>query len=303
VYTTTDLLAFLKLRGAISSTGALFTTDKLLDECTATMWDYIVPLIRKARENYYQWDDDTALNATGKYAINSRASGGSLGDFFLIDASPTPTRKTNLTFLTENELQDYGATPGDRPGCYIKRNHIYLVPATGLAWSYLRQQFFLRPGRFVETTDCAQVTSFDTTTKVVTCSTVPSTWTTSDLFDLVQANPHFDTLGISKAITAITTGTSGTLTFSATLPTDLAVGDWISLQNETCIVQAPPEFHALLGQKVANTCLSTLGKMEAFKAGEATAGKMEKDLLGIITPRVANEGKKLVNRTGLLRRR
>lgn len=267
------------------------------------MWDYIVPLIRRARENYYTWDDDTALNATGKYAINSRASGASLGDFFLIDSSPTPTRKTDLTLLTESELQDYGATPGDRPGMYVKRNHVYLVPATGLAWSYLRQQFFLRPGRFVETTDCAQITTINTGTKTCTCTTVPSTWTNADLFDMVQAEPHFDTLGISKAAATVVTGAAGTITFSATLPTDLAVGDWISLENETCIVQAPVEFHSLLGQKVANTCLGTLMKLDAQKVGEATASRMEKDLMGVISPRVGNEGKKLVNRTGILRRR
>lgn len=303
MYTTADLLDSLKVRGAVSSTGALFTTARLLSLCTDEMRDYLLPLVLKVRENYYQWDDDTALNATGKYAIHTRATGGKLDDVFLIDASPTPTRKTDLTLLTESELEDYGATPGDRPGFYLKRNHIFLVPAGGLPWAYIRQQFFLRPGRFVETTDCAQVTSINTGTKVVTCDTVPAAWVNTDLFDFVQAEPHFDTLAISKVVTAVVTGASGTLTFSTTLPDDLAVGDWICLKNETCIVQAPPEFHSLLAQRVANICLKTLGRDSALKNGEADLTKLEKGIGGLISPRVNREGKKLVNRTGILRRR
>lgn len=303
MYTTADLLDSLKVRGAVSSTGALFTTARLLALCTDEMRDYLLPLVLKVRENYYQWDDDTALNATGKYPIHSRATGGKLDDVFLIDASPTPTRKTDLTLLTESELQDYGATPGDRPGIYVKRNHIFLVPAGGLPWSYIRQQFFLRPGKFVETDDCAQVSAINTSTKVVTCTTVPSSWTTGDLFDFIQAEPHFDTLGISKAISAITTGASGTLTFSAALPDDLEVGDWLCLENETCIVQAPPEFHSILAQRVANVCLKTLGRDVPLKNGEADLVRLEHGISGLISPRVNREGKKLVNRTGILRRR
>lgn len=302
MYTTADLLDSLKVRGAVSSTGALFTTDRLLALCTDEMREYLLPLVLKVRENYYQWDDDTALTAAGKYRVHPRAVGGKLDNVFLIDASPTPTRKSDLVLLTEDELEDYGATPGDRPGIFFKRNHIYLVPPTGLSWSYIRQQFFLRPGRFVETSDCAQITAINTGTKTCTCSSVPTSWTTADQFDFVQAEPHFDTLDISKSAATVTTGTAGSIVFSAALPEDLAVGDWICLKNETCIVQAPPEFHPLLAQRVANLCMKTL-QSKGLKDGEEDLKKIESSISGLISPRVNREGKKLVNRTGLLRRR
>lgn len=303
MYTTADLLDSLKVRGAISSTGALFTTARLLALCTDEMRDYLLPHVLKVRENYYQWDDDTALNGTGKYPIHTRAAGGKLDNVFLIDSSPTPTRKCDLTLLTEDELEDYGATPGDRPGIFFKRNHIFLVPAQGLSWSYIRQQFFLRPGRFVETSDCAQITAVNTGTKTCTFDSVPSSWTTADAFDFIQAEPHFDTLDISKGAGTVTIGSGGSIVFTDALPEGLAVGDWVCLENETCIVQAPPEFHSLLAQRVANICLKTLGRDSALKNGEKDLERLEKSSMGLISPRVNREGKKLVNRTGLLRRR
>jgi hypothetical protein len=68
-------------------------------------------------------------------------------------------------------------------------------------------------------------------------------------------------------------------------------------------MQSPPEFHSLLAQRVANICLKTLGRDSALKNGEADLTKLEKGIGGLISPRVNREGKKLVNRTGILRRR
>lgn len=302
-YTTTDLLDSVKIRGAVSSTGALFTTTRLLQLCTDEFREYLLPRVLKVRENYYTWDDDRVLNATGVYRIHSRAVGGKLDDIFLIDATPTPTRRKNLTLLTEGELSDYGGTPGGQPGFFFKRNNIYLVPKDGSGYSYLRQQFFLRPGDFVPTTECAQVTGINTGTKTVTCETVPADWLNTNIFDIVQAQPHFDTLGISLGVSAVTPGASGTLVFDDALPDDLAVGDWICLAGQTCIVQAPPELHPLLYQRVANICLKALGMADKLKAGEEDLTRMEKGSETLITPRVEKEGKKLVNRTGILRRK
>lgn len=302
-WTTVQLLDNLKVRGAISSTGAMFTTARLLAMATNEMRSYLVPKVLKARENYYTWDEDTAINATGVYQIHTRALAGKLDNIALVDATPTATRRQDLSLLSEDELEDYGATPqGSKPGVFLKRNTMQLVPATGTGWSYFRQTFFLRPGDFIETDAAAQITAINTSTKVCTCSTVPSTWATSNVFDFVQDQPHFDTLQISKAISAIVTGAAGTLTFSAALDSRLAVGDWITLAGQTVIVQAPEAWHPILEQRVANICLQSMGRTEALKNGESTLKDMLATVTSLVAPRVEREPKRLVNRSGMLRR-
>lgn len=280
----------------------MWNAARLLKLAHEEFGSYLMPKLLKVRESYFQWDEDTALNATGEYPIPSRAVGGKLDNIALIDASPTPTSRLDVDLITEDELSDYGSTPAGKPGIYFKRNSIFLVPPTYSGWNYIRQSFFLRPGYFVETTACAQVTAINTLTKVVTFTTVPSTWAITQLFDFIQDKPHFDTLGIDKAISAITTGAAGTMTFSVALPSRLAVGDWVCLANETCVVQAPVEFHGMLAQRVANKAMQSLGDTEGVKTGMVDLESLEKGAIGLITPRAEKESKKLVNRTGLLRR-
>lgn len=301
-FTTTELLDDVRVRGAISSASPMFTDARLLKMAHSEMLDYLLPLIMKTRESYYLYDADTAINASGQYPIHTRAVGGKLENVSLIDASPTPTTRRDVVRASEDEIEDYGASFGGRSGFFIKRNMIHLIPATGGGYPYLRQSFYLRPGYFVSTDEAAQVTAINTGTKTVTFSTVPSGWSTSDTFDFIQAEPHFDTLDISKAAGTVTTGASGSIVFSDTLPTRLAVGDWVCLAGETCIVQAPLELHPMLAQRVANKAMQSLGDTESLKAGMKDLQDLEERILRVLTPRVDKENKKLVNRSGLLRR-
>ena len=119
------------------------------------------------------------------------------------------------------------------------------------------------------------------------------------MLDLVQANPHFDTLAIDQVITSVTTTA---IIFSSTLPTRLAVGDWVSLQGQSPVIQLPLELHPLLAQRVANQCLKNSPHSEAYKNGLNEVLALEKQAMHLLTPRIEKEGKKIVNRSGMLRR-
>lgn len=298
MYTWTQLEDDIKVKGMIPTSQNTFTEDRLLAITNNVLLAKLLPNILKARESYYSYDIDTAINATGVYDIHTRAVGAKLDNLALISSNT----RLDLVMYLEDELTDITQPPDGKPGFFIKRNQFTILPTNGNGWSYVRQTIFLRPPRIIANADGAQVTAINTSTKVVTFTTVPSTWTASNIFDIVQGAPHFDTLAIDQTISAITTGSGGTLTFVSALPSRLAVGDWISLAGETPVIQVPVEFNSLLSQYAANECLKNGSDPKAYETGVADAKELLEGLMSLITPRVEREGKVLVNRTGMLRR-
>lgn len=295
-YTTTEFLDAVKVRSAMPTNQNTFTVARLLNLGDAELRSYILPLLMKAREFYYAYDVSTAVNTTGIYDIHTRAVGGKVINACLTDG----TSRYDLNWISEEELSDTTSTQIGKPGVYIKRSQLIVVPAD-VPYSYFKQTIPLRPGKLVATSAAAQITAINTSTKTLsfTSGTIPTTWTTSNLFDLIQDVPHFDHLAIDQVVTSITTTA---IIFSSTLPTRLAVGDWVSLVSESPVVQMPVELQPLLEQKTANTCMRSQGDMEGLKAGEQELTRMEKETWNLYQPRIEDEGKKIVIRSGILRR-
>lgn len=286
----------IKTRGMIPTSQSTYTEARLKRLANAVLRSEIVPIIDKVHNGYYGYNIDTAINATGKYNIHRRAIGAKLLDACLI----TGTQRKDLALYSESELNDYDAANGE-PGFFLRRNSIYLVPISPTG-TYLRQSILLCPAQIVGTDEGAQITAINTGSGLVTCDTVPSEWTSADTFDFVMAEPHFDTLAIDKSATVVT-GSGGTLTFAAAdLPSDLAVGDWIGLAGQSPVVQCPEVILPLLAQRTASVCLRGLTDVKAYELSIAEAERMEKELLEFLDPRVTYEGKKISNRTGILRR-
>lgn len=300
-FTWTELLDSIKVRGQIptgQNTGSPFTEDRIRDRANEVLRTKVLPDLLKVREEFYSYDIDLPIVSTGVYDIHNRAIGGKLDNVALISG----TERLDLVLYDEDEIFDTDQAPSYRPGFYLKRNQIVTLPKDGSGYSYLRQTIFLRPAEIVSQDDGAQITAINTSTKVVTFTTVPSTWTTAMLYEMVQQKAHFDSLGIDLVITAITTGAGGTLTFSAALPDRLAVGDWVSLSGESPIVQLPVEWNPLLAQETACECLKNSPHAKAYDIAVKDAERLKKDLIPLVAPRVEKEGKKLVNSSGILRR-
>lgn len=296
-YTTTQFLANLKSRGGIPTSQNTFTAARLLALGDAEIRAYILPLVLKSREHYYDYDIDETLNATGIYNISTRAVGGTVVGACLIDGNS----RYQLNWISEDELTQTDDTLTGSPGIFIKRNQINLVPPDP-SYTTLRYTIPIRPGTLVETDDAAQITAIDTGTKTLTFTSgaIPTSWTTSNTFDLIQNKAHFDHLAIDQSISSITTTT---MVFSSTLPTRLAVGDWVSLAEESPVVQIPVELQPLLEQKVANTCMRGQGYAQALEVGEKELSRMEKDIVTLFSPRIKENARVIVNRSGILRRR
>lgn len=294
--TTDDLVADIKIRGSIPTSQDRFTNARFLSLANSEMQIKVLPMVLRARQNYYEYDIDTAINATGLYPISTRAYLGLVSNVALVDSS----RRHDLPWISEESEVDLDQPISAVSGIILKRNTLQLKPKDGAGFTYLRTSILLRPGLFVLEAAAAQITGISGNVLTFAASTIPSTWTTSNTFDLIQGTPHYDHLGIDLSASAIA---ATTITLSATPNSRLAVGDWISLAGQSAVVQLPEAFSYFLSQRVANTCMRSMGgASKSYEEGVKIADEMEKDLADSIQPRIQKEAQRIVNRTGILRR-
>jgi len=295
-YTFDSILDEIKLTGMVPTSQNTFTEARFQTLINREIRTHILPMMLKLRENYFSYDDDRSPSSSG-LAISTRAIGGKVQNVALIEG----TNRLDLPWISEEDQIDTDESPVSKPGAYIKGNVLYVKPATSHGYSTVRMSIFLRHGKVVPEDEAAQITAIDTGTKTLTFTsgTVPTAWTTSNTFDLIQANPQFDSLAIDQSISSVTTTS---MVFSSTLPTRLAVGDWVAKAGETPIIQLPVELHSYLAQLVANQCLKNSPHTKAYEAGVEEIKNMRKDIIALFSPRIEKEGKSIKNRTGMLRR-
>lgn len=291
-FTTTGLLASLKRRGMLPSTTETLSTTDFLAIATEELQTYVLKVLLAVREEYAVATYDLAITSgTSTYVLPSRAVGGKLRNACLLDSNGLVSSPLNRL---EPERVIQNSSSGDVAGYYLQGDDIIFVP-TPAASATVRLTYFRRPSALIATTGAGVVTSINTGTKVVTASGgYPATFLTTATFDLVRAQPPFKVMGQDLAIT---NATGTTLTFTATLPTGLAVGDYVCLAGESPVPQIPVELHPLLSQRVVYKCLEALGDDKSVLAEQA-ADKMRMDLLTFLTPRVEGASRPIVNYNG-----
>lgn len=290
-FTSTELLASLKRRGLIPTSSSTFATAdffKVVDDETQT---YIVPLLMETREEYLvESEDITVTSDTSEYYIPERAVANKLRDVRFYDGNGG---YRPLTRVEPDDIGPVSATVAAVAGYYLQGNKIVLI---GSPAGTMRLTYYQRPNRVVATTAVGEVTAIDTGTKVVTVSgTCPTTFTTGVSYDFIKGKPGFDTLGKDYSASAV--GASS-VTFSSTLPTGLAVGDFVCLAQETPIAQVPVELHPLLAERVTATVLHALGDPKADIAYKVAAD-MEKRVLKMLQPRTDGSNRYVVNHYGV----
>lgn len=286
-WTTVDLLSTIKNRAMIpdASTGSLGTAT-LLNIATEELFITLVPMILSCREKYYEtYSDTTITSSTTSIAVPARAIGGALASvLYIFGTDVRQMLPIDPSTITTTQTASYPTN------YYFQNNSIIPYPLPSSTQGTIRMRYFQRPNRLEQTTNCAQVVSFDATT--VTCSSVPSTWITGNTVDFIpktqaQATPY----GLDSALTNVT---STVLTFAAT-PSGVAVGDWIALSEYTPIPEVPFEFQAVLAQAAACKALEAVKDTAGLKNAAEALEKYVAAALRIMTPRDQNGPKKVLS--------
>lgn len=283
-YTTTLLLAQIARRSFLPTGQSTFTPSDLLSIADEVCMNEIVPEIRAVREEFFIFAVDTAITAgVQAHPIHARAMGLILRDVKTIDGT------TIVPDFKRYEPEDItSSAPGEPKGFSLQDNTILLWPPPATTTKSLRQEFTLRRNNLVPVASAAVVSAFNPATKVVSVTTIPASWATGSIFDLIKQDGGHECLSIDLTSTLV----SGTAITLPSLPSGLRVGDYIALAGESPVVQLPPEFQPVLAQGVAAQILADMNIPGNEKARERF-DKLLANGIKAITPRVEGEERQI----------
>jgi hypothetical protein len=283
MFDSTRFVAQVNIKGTLPE--GRYSDQDILDIGYDCLLSEIVPMVLECREEFLVTYVDLAITAGQEaYPIPSRALNGVLREVKRISAGSI----VNLGKITLDDITD--TSQGNPRSFYISSNNLCLYPTPSATTDTLRLYYFIRPSRMVPTSECAVITNI--TGNDLTVS-FPATWTTANRFDLVRGKAHFEPLGMDLSATTVS---SGTITMTANVPTTLAVGDYITLADETCFPYLPPEGHVSLVQSTIAACLESIGDPAGTNAAaKATMlmGKL-KSVLGLRVQGECNLGTRLL---------
>lgn len=138
-------------------------------------------------------------------------------------------------------------------------------------------------------------------TQGVEFTSIPTNIVNSSYIDFLQTKPGHRTRSIDVLIPS--NGISGNvITFSSgTVPTDLIVGDYIALQNESIIPQIPPDLHTALAERTAARILAAIGDQAGLAAANMKIQDIENKQGTLLDQRVEGAPQKVTARHSLLR--
>jgi hypothetical protein len=267
----------------------------LLDE---EMRSTIIPLVLAAQEEYFVQNYDQAVQAgVFNYTIPTRAAFATWRDIVFVDQLGNEINMTNLS----PEYLKITYPVGNMPPLYtfgfiLQNDHIILWPNTiQTPTQYtLRMKIKRRPNSLTSYANCGQVQLINTGTKQVTLTAAgDGSWTTATTFDVIPNTPQFTSRGDDLTVSNVS---SNVLTFN-TLPTGLAVGDWVCPATLSPIPQVPFDLFPLLAQRGVIKMLEALGDSQNLQIAERRYQDMAVDFARTVSPRIQGTPKKIVNRT------
>lgn len=290
-YLADDLITAVRDTGMLPANENSSTTTKLLAMMNREQRTYITKLLLSVREQYLL--ATVLVPIVGGqlvYALPRRAVVAGIKQLESVDAAG------NVSLLTPwpDERQDERMLYGGPGKYYLAGNVLTLMSFAPGSIANLKVTYYRRLADLVLQTSAGVVSAINTGTNQVTVSSAPAAFpTTAALYDFTQSLPQYDVLDFDRQATRA----SAVLTFNAALPalpTPLAVGDFVTLAQQSCVCQAPLELHDVLVMRTAYAWLRAKGDAKAQVALDACK-EMEDAATSLLQPRIEAPHKPLVN--------
>ncbi len=277
-YNTTTLVSNVQLVGHIPLSNSTFNAPEIINLSNRELQTALISQILSIREGYYLTYHDFAMNSTGQFSIPSQAIGGALDAVqIFIDPSIIPVNRL------EHAEQFSSVAPATTTyGYFIAGNTVNIMPNP--TFGVVRLWFMRRPNALVTTSSAGLITAISGND--ITVSSLPSSFLNGTSVNLCQDQPNFDVL-TETSITNIV----GTVVTLDSISSDLALGDWLCLADQTPVPQIPVEFRPLLEQRVVVKIYELQGYLEKMKAAGEMLKRMEEDCFKLISPRVGTQTK------------
>jgi hypothetical protein len=287
-YTNTNLLKDIRLKGSLpESTNENDHTydENILSVASQELHSRILPLFISAQEEFYVASETITLVAgQDSYDLNAR-------NFSLLSRDIRWVKNNvvrSLPFMGREDI--YSLDSGELQGFYFDHEKLKVFKAPQPGEGSLVVDYYWRPNVLIPTDDCAQISSIDTGTNTVTVSSIPSTWATNDIFDLVA----FKTPYITRATSLTGTVSGSNITFSS-LPSGLTENDWIAPEGKTPIPQIPFSARLLLITAATANILHAVSDKGNGDRIKKEYEDLEQRYLNMIEPRTTGETKKVTN--------
>lgn len=295
-FTSIGLVANVRRRGFLAPG---FSTNDILQYATEQLRNYIPAFLKGLREEYLI--ANLTLVLTGAVLpAPARAVGAALRTL----KWKTSDGRLQPVARTEPERAGDFCTTGSCPQAYyFEGNNVVLLPPTSAGTVVLGYQ--QRPGQLVLPTDCGLITGINTGTKTLSFDSLPSRFASSLLFDLIPGNGanrastgnNFAAIALDVSVDNVTSGPA-TMVLTNAVPTDLHVGDYVAVSEETPIPQVPIELHDLVAQATAMQIANATGSARKDSIAAALT-MLEGQLTTILTPRNDGSARAVVNRSSI----
>jgi hypothetical protein len=291
IRTVDNFLDSVKSTGSIPENQVRLTPERILAFADEETLSTLTPLIDSVNQEFFIVQEDIPILASqAEYWIPYRSIGRKLRDIKLSDGSTV----RSLTKIALEDAHYYNLT-GSPAAFYPKSDKVVIVPTPTAAGMTLQLFYGLRPSRLVQTTSAAQITGISGA--ILTLSNMPATFVATELVDTIHGKSGYVNIDYDLEISNV----SGTQLTLSDIPTGIEIGDWVSLQQTTPLIQFPDEAYTFLVLRTARRCLKAIGDIEGAKDLDEDILSAKKNLLQLLDPRIEGASTIIINRNGLLR--
>lgn len=301
-FTSDELISYVRRQGRCPNKAVSGSQDAdILNMLNEAMMSIIVPVIRRAREEYFVVTRRIALTAgKTRYRIPARAVGQQIRAAYYWDG----TQRVPMSFVQREHLHEYdGNDSANVPAFLIEGNTIVLADNFTGSGS-LELSYLIRPGQLVLLSEARVIDTIDTATSTInTTAAVPASWETSTQgFDIHSKNSgaelrQFDLTRNSATGTIVIfeEEINGTV-YGSDQPEP---GDYLCLAGEAVVPALPIEFHVPLAQAAVCSWLEAQGEVELLESAKQTLNDMINNEKSILSARVESHPKKIISRNPL----
>jgi hypothetical protein len=309
VLDSNELIRSIKRRAMLPNNQDTFTDEDFLEMLNEEMQYFGVPQLLRTHEEYLLVSTDVELDGRSKYEIPYRAIGNKLRELSYvtnvsgISGSNSGEQVYELSRISVEDLPDYNNFTTSRysQAFYVENNKISLLGEVPVSDTVLRMHFYMRPNVFVKEDRTGEIQSIDTDTGTIVLNRFPTAFSTEPLMDFIKHQSPNIILGFDIQPVSVDSTTRTVVFDPDTIPSDLQVGDYLNVAQETFVPQLPVELHAILAQRVAVAALEALGDQEGLNSAQKRLEMMERSSNDLIDNRVEGAPQKINNRHSPLR--
>ena len=297
--TVAALLSEIERVSFAPSNQVTFSTPDILAIADEVIESQMQPKIILVREGYFvKIEAYTITVDQARYELPDRAAAMGFREIKIIDSD----NSNNSMDLIYADFSDIRTTNSGEPKYfYLEENSVVLYPTPNATRGTLQVWYPIRPNKLVEVSATGKISAINTVTKTLTLESMPSTWVGTDKYDLIKGTGAHELRNFSDA-PALSYFYNTPSFFNLptleiawnVLPTDLVIGDYVALAQETPLVQLPSIFIRVLARGVAAEMIGDMNQPAAKLLLERFDKGME-NALNLITPRVPGAPKYLVN--------